>query len=216
MKRIASLFAAALLFAGAATQAQTLRIGIQSDPDALDPATSQSFWTRIVFASLCDKLIDVDTALNFVPQLATEWAWQDSGRSLVMKLRPGVVFHDGTPLDAEAVRVNLDRYRSAPESRRRGEMRPVSGVGDLRFYAGAGGVGRHCDCFFFPNRARWDWLKLAALICPRPLLLVNSDNDSYFPMAGNDRYANRLERLYSLFGAGDRVDAVVVGPILTG
>ena len=128
MKRIASLFAAVLLFAGAATQAQTLRIGIQSDPDALDPATSQSFWTRIVFASLCDKLIDVDTALNFVPQLATEWAWQDSGRSLVMKLRPGVVFHDGTPLDAEAVRVNLDRYRSAPESRRRGEMRPVSGV----------------------------------------------------------------------------------------
>ena len=86
---------------------------------------------------------------------------------------------------------------------------PVSGVGDLRFYAGEGGTGRHCDCFFFPNRARWDWMILAALICPRPLFLVNSDDDTYFPQPGNDRVAARLERLYSRFGAGDQVDALV-------
>src|SRR5262249_49433153 len=84
-----------------------------------------------------------------------------------------------------------------------------SGMGDLRFYAGEGGVGRHCDCFFFPNRYRWDWLTVAALVAPRPLLFVNSDNDVYFPMSSNDRVSARLDRLYSLFGAGDRVDAVV-------
>jgi peptide/nickel transport system substrate-binding protein len=127
MKRIASAIIALALCAGAA-QAQTLRIGMQNDPDALDPGTSQSFWSRIVFASLCDKLIDVDASLNYAPQLATEWAWADNNRSLIMKLRPGVVFHDGEPLNAEAVRVNLERYRSGQESRRRGEMRPVSGV----------------------------------------------------------------------------------------
>ena len=82
-------------------------------------------------------------------------------------------------------------------------------MGDLLFYAGEGGVGRHCDCIFFHNRARWHWTTIAALVCPRPLLFVNSDNDIYFPMSANERVSNRLERLYALFGAGDRVDTVV-------
>jgi dienelactone hydrolase len=86
---------------------------------------------------------------------------------------------------------------------------PVSGMGDLTFYAGEGGTGRHCDCFFFPNRARWNWMTIAALICPRPLLFVNSDNDTYFPMGSNERIANRLQRLYSLFGAGDQAPAMI-------
>src|SRR5262245_7885628 len=86
---------------------------------------------------------------------------------------------------------------------------PVSGMGDLTFYVGEGGTGRHCDCFFFPNRARWNWMNIAALICPRPLLFVNSDNDTYFPMGSNERIANRLQRLYSLFAAGDQAPAMI-------
>jgi dienelactone hydrolase len=86
---------------------------------------------------------------------------------------------------------------------------PVSGMGDQTFYAGEGGVGKHCDCFFFPNRARWNWINIAALVCPRPLLFVNSDNDIYFPMRSNERVANRLARLYSRLGAGDQVQSVV-------
>src|SRR5262249_46359541 len=88
---------------------------------------------------------------------------------------------------------------------------PVSGMGDLRFYAGEGGVGRHCDCFFFPNRARWHWTTVAALVCPRPLLFVNSANDVYFPMSGNERVANRLERFWARSGAGDQIGAAVSG-----
>jgi hypothetical protein len=86
---------------------------------------------------------------------------------------------------------------------------PVSGMSDLTFYAAEGGIGRHCDCFFFPNRARWHWTTIAALIAPRPLFFVNSDNDVYFPMSGNERVANRLARLYALFDAGDQVPAMV-------
>src|SRR5262249_27425625 len=86
---------------------------------------------------------------------------------------------------------------------------PVSGMADLTFYAGEQGTGRHCDCFFFPNRARWHWTTVAALVCPRPLLFVNSDNDVYFPMSANERVGNRLARFYSLFGAGDRVQSMV-------
>jgi dienelactone hydrolase len=86
---------------------------------------------------------------------------------------------------------------------------PVSGMGDLIFYAGEGGIGRHCDCFFPHNRARWNWTNFAALVCPRPLLFVNSDNDIYFPMDSNERVSNRLERFYARFGAGDQFATVV-------
>jgi dienelactone hydrolase len=86
---------------------------------------------------------------------------------------------------------------------------PVSGMGDVTFYAGEDGISRHCDCFFLYNRARWNWTTICSLVCPRPLLFVNSDRDVYFPMGNNERIILRLEKLYSLFGASDRVDAVI-------
>ena len=93
---------------------QTLRIGLLADPATLDPAQSVSFVDRVVMAAVCDKLIELDPKLNYVPQLATEWAWAPDGLSLTMKLRAGVVFHDGEPLDAEAVRFNFERNKTAP------------------------------------------------------------------------------------------------------
>jgi cephalosporin-C deacetylase-like acetyl esterase len=86
---------------------------------------------------------------------------------------------------------------------------PVSGMGDATFYAGEDGISRHCDCFFLYNRARWNWTNISALIAPRPMLFVNSDNDYYFPMPNNERLSARLERLYSLFGASDQMDAMI-------
>lgn len=118
---------AALLFATPAP-AQTLRIGLGFDPAVLDPAQSGSFVERTIFSALCDKLLDVAPDLSFRPELATRWAWSDEGRTLTLTLRADGRFHDGTALDAEAVRVNLERYRSARESRRRSELRPVAAV----------------------------------------------------------------------------------------
>jgi dienelactone hydrolase len=86
---------------------------------------------------------------------------------------------------------------------------PVSGMSDLTWYIGEDGVNGHCDCMFLYNNYRWNWTTIAALICPRPLLFVNSDNDGIFPMPANERIINRLERLYSKFGVSDKVDAVV-------
>ncbi|MBL8701573.1 MAG: ABC transporter substrate-binding protein [Alphaproteobacteria bacterium] len=120
---------AALVAAAAAPAAAAgLRIGLLSDPDALDPATGTSFTGRIVFASLCDKLIDIDEKIDFVPQLATSWSWSADGLTLTFKLREGVVFHDGEPFDAAAAKANLDRYRTMPTSRRRAELKPVASV----------------------------------------------------------------------------------------
>jgi peptide/nickel transport system substrate-binding protein len=122
------LAAAGLGLVAVAAHAATLRIGLQEDPDALDPARSGTFVGRVVMAAFCDKLIDVDEKLGFRPQLATEWSWSADNRALTLKLRDGVVFHDGEAMDAEAVKANLDRYRSAPESLRKSELKPVQNI----------------------------------------------------------------------------------------
>ena len=130
MKRIATL--ATLGFAALAAAmpgyAQTLRIGLAEDPDILDPTMARTFVGRIVFAGLCDKLFDLDEMLNIVPQLAVGYQWSADNKTLTIKIRSGVTFHDGEKLDAEAVKFNLDRHKTMQGSNRRGELAPVTSV----------------------------------------------------------------------------------------
>lgn len=126
--RLLHAAAALLLTASAAQAGGTLRVGLGEDPDLLDPARGGSYVGRIVFAALCDKLVDIDANLNFVPQLATSWSWSADNLTLTLTLREGVKFQDGEPMDAEAVRINLERYRSATESVRKAEVRPISAM----------------------------------------------------------------------------------------
>lgn len=86
---------------------------------------------------------------------------------------------------------------------------PVSGMADLPSYVPNRVINGHCDCMFLYNTFEWPWTRIAALVAPRPLLFVNSDSDAIFPMDANERIIAQLEKLYSLYGAGDRVDAVV-------
>ena len=86
---------------------------------------------------------------------------------------------------------------------------PVSGMADLPSYVPNRVINGHCDCMFLYNTYQWPWTRIAALIAPRPLLFVNSDQDSIFPMDANERIINRLERLYSLYGASDMAGSVV-------
>ena len=117
---------ACLLAAGAS--AQTLRIGLAEDPDVLDPTLARSFVGRIVFASLCDKLFDIDEKLNIVPQLATGYEWSADNKALTIKLRQGVTFHDGEKMDAAAVKFSLERHKTMAGSNRRGELAPLASV----------------------------------------------------------------------------------------
>src|SRR5215470_9831111 len=97
MRRIGRIVLAAALVAALAggASAKTLRIGLAEDPDILDPTLGRSFVGRIVFAALCDKLFDITPDLKIAPQLATGYEWAADNKSVTLKLRQGVVFHDG-------------------------------------------------------------------------------------------------------------------------
>ena len=106
----------------------TLRIGLAEDPDVLDPTLARTYVGRIVFASLCDKLFDIDDKLNIVPQLALSHATSEDGKDVTIKLRPGVKFHDGEAMDAEAVKASLERHMTMQGSFRKPELAAVDKV----------------------------------------------------------------------------------------
>src|SRR6202030_4000187 len=127
--RLAAIAAALLLSLGAGVQAQTtLRIGLAEDPDILDPSIGRTYVGRIVFAAFCDKLFDIDEKLNIVPQLALSHETSADGKEMTIKLRPGVKFHDGEPLDAEAAKFSLERHLTLPTSFRKPELAALDHV----------------------------------------------------------------------------------------
>jgi len=114
---------------GAGVQAETtLRIGLAEDPDILDPSLGRTYVGRIVFSAVCDKLFDIDEKLNIVPQLALSQETSADGKEMTIKLRPGVKFHDGEPLDAEAAKFSIERHMTFPGSFRKSELASVDHV----------------------------------------------------------------------------------------
>jgi peptide/nickel transport system substrate-binding protein len=124
------LIAAALALSASAAMAQTsqIRIGLQDDIGSLDPARSVQFVDRVVFASLCNALVDITPDLKIVPMLATSWTTSADGKTLTFKLRQGVKFHDGEPFNAAAVKANLEREQTLPTSNRKSELASIDHI----------------------------------------------------------------------------------------
>jgi peptide/nickel transport system substrate-binding protein len=126
---LAGVAAATLVLWGSAALAQTtLRVGLAEDPDVLDPTLARTYVGRIVFASLCDKLFDIDDKLNIIPQLALSHETSEDGKTVLIKLRPGVKFHDGEAMDAAAVKASLERHNTMQGSFRKPELAAVDRI----------------------------------------------------------------------------------------
>ena len=112
MTRIPLLVVAALLVlmpARAPAQPQgELRVAIPWTPENLDPTMNLSSFRAMVGVSLFDSLVGRDAETRIVPQLAESWRLVDDV-TWQLKLRRGVVFHDGEPFNAEAVRFTFQR-----------------------------------------------------------------------------------------------------------
>ena len=88
----------------------------------LKPTLARTYVGRIVFASLCDKLVDIDEKLNIVPSSRSRHGTSDDNKVVTMKLRPGVKFQDGEPIDAEAAKFRLERHLTLPGSYRKPDL----------------------------------------------------------------------------------------------
>jgi peptide/nickel transport system substrate-binding protein len=128
MRLLAAVAAVVTVSCGMASAQTTLRIGLAEDPDVLDPSLARTYVGRIVFASFCDKLFDIDKNLNVVPQLALSHETSADGKTVTIKLRPGVKFHDGEVFDAAAAKYSLDRHRTMTGSFRKPELAAVDRV----------------------------------------------------------------------------------------
>ena len=92
---------------GAQSQGE-LRVAIPWTPENLDPTMNLSSFRAMVGVSMFDSLVGRDTENRIVPQLAESWRLVDDV-TWQLKLRKGVVFHDGEPFNAEAVRFTFQR-----------------------------------------------------------------------------------------------------------
>ena len=126
---LAILLSVLVATATAEAQKKTLVIALNQDPDILDPTIARTYVGRIVFAAMCEKLYEIDENLNIHPQLAAEMPrFTDGGKTVTIKLRSGVKFNDGTPMDAAAVKFSLDRHRDMKGSTRKSELSLVTEV----------------------------------------------------------------------------------------
>jgi peptide/nickel transport system substrate-binding protein len=108
-------FAACAAFAGAA-HAVTVKIATAFDPQTMDPhALALLYHTRIVF-QVYDSLVNRDESFRIEPGLAL--SWQATGpKTWRFKLRPGVVFHDGTPFGVDDAVFSIQRALGATSQR---------------------------------------------------------------------------------------------------
>lgn len=121
---LSALLAATL---GSAAHAADLRIALADDPDALDTRTNRAQTGITVLTAMCDRLMWTDSELTITPGLATDWSWSEDGTELTLNLMEGVTFQDGTPFDAEAVKINIDRYKG-PGSQRADDISTIESV----------------------------------------------------------------------------------------
>jgi peptide/nickel transport system substrate-binding protein len=122
------LLAACGTGAAASRSAGVLRFAYTAFPSTLDPHKASTAWDELFLFPAYDRVVTLKDGKP-APMIASSW-WR-SGDSIVFKIRSGARFHDGTPLDAEAVRLNLERARTLPESTAKPLLRMVKAV-DVR------------------------------------------------------------------------------------
>ncbi len=113
MRLLARLaFGASLLLAGPAL-AQNLRIGMQAPPSTLDPHWLLNLSNTGALRNIYDTLVMRDETMALRPGLAESWRVVDD-TTWEFKLRPGVRFHDGSPLTSADVAASFQRVPNVP------------------------------------------------------------------------------------------------------
>lgn len=102
-----------MMMAMASASAQVLEIGAEASPTGLDPHLITAFPSfMVVNGNIYEGLTAIDKDLKAVPGLAASWTVSADGKTYTFKLRPGVKFHDGSPMEAKDVAASIRRVQS--------------------------------------------------------------------------------------------------------
>jgi peptide/nickel transport system substrate-binding protein len=108
MNSAGRVLVAGLLFFVGTLQAQDLRIGLASEPTAMDPHYHNLSPNNSLLSHIFDSLVEQDERQRLVPGLAESWKAIDA-TTWEFKLRRNVRFHDGTPFTADDVIFSFER-----------------------------------------------------------------------------------------------------------
>lgn len=111
----------------AAKKGGILKVAAPANPSSLDPATGGAGSDHSILWTMYDTLVEWDYAtLKPKPGLA-KWSYPDP-KTMVLDITKGIKFHDGTDLDAEAVKFNLERNRQDQRSNVKADLTSVEAV----------------------------------------------------------------------------------------
>lgn len=119
---------ASMLSLGSALAAEVPRqggeitFGVTTDPICFNPHRSTQQNSYILIRNYIDSLVAKGTGGRFLPWLAESFTVSPDGKTYSLKLKSGIRFHDGTPLDAQAVKFNFDFVRDAKNTNGAGEL----------------------------------------------------------------------------------------------
>jgi len=101
-----------------------------SDPFAtFDPARQRYANESAIIQNVLEPLLRWDENLELAPRLATHWETPDDCNTWILKLREGVVFHDGTAFDAHAVKAHFERIKDPATASTRASL--IADIGSI-------------------------------------------------------------------------------------
>lgn len=132
---VAALSTLATAVGGGAAGAATAKSGASGTlnwewelPTSWDPVTSSAGWDVHVLGLVYASITSLSAAGNVQPGLASSWTYAPNGQSVTFTLRPHLTFTDGTPLNAEAVKQNIDRAQTQANSNIASELSVITNV----------------------------------------------------------------------------------------
>lgn len=90
----------------------TLTRAMTAEPTSLDPHGAANSGLNLALPYLFDTLITRQPDGKFTGHLAESWQVSPDGKTIDMKLKSGVKFHDGSPLNAAAVAFTFERFKA--------------------------------------------------------------------------------------------------------
>ncbi|MFC7402709.1 ABC transporter substrate-binding protein [Citricoccus sp. GCM10030269] len=162
-------------------------IGVPALPQSLDPALAVDAESHRSSRQVLETLLGVDPNTGApIPRLASDWTVTKDGLRYTFSLTPDVVFHDGTPLTAELVAANFDRWFRLPQLL--GEER-MAQLPRLPFASVFGGFAGDEDCRYVECQAIGD--RTVTLLLTEPIVFLAAALTSpAFALSSPDSWAS--------------------------